>query len=301
LLAQAHTTRGRLEKVPAILKRFRQSVLAAACTGRLTEEWREQHSWVTDAEGSDLPAGWRDGQLADLCESISDGDHQPPPKQEQGIPFLVIGNINSGSLDFSETRFVPEAYYESIKPIRKPRRGDVLYAVVGATIGISAPVLTNHPFCFQRHIAILKPNQNTDPAYLNLVMKTQDVRRQSWENVTGSAQPTLPLGALRSLKVTIPPLSEQNEIVRRVETLFAWADAVERRVEAAKARVEKLTQSVLAKAFRGELVPHEAELARREGRDYEPASVLLERIREQRSGRGATGRRRSRGKAAAGA
>jgi type I restriction enzyme, S subunit len=78
-------------------------------------------------------------------------------------------------------------------------------------------------------------------------------------------------------------LDEQREIVRIVEGLFTLADAIEKRVSAASARVEKLTQAILAKAFRGELVPKEAELARREGRDYEPASVLLERIRAERA------------------
>src|SRR5438132_98067 len=74
----------------------------------------------------------------------------------------------------------------------------------------------------------------------------------------------------------------EREIVRRVEALFGLAAAIEKRVAAAQARADKLTQSILAKAFRGELVPTEAELARQEGRQYEHASVLLERIRTER-------------------
>jgi len=77
----------------------------------------------------------------------------------------------------------------------------------------------------------------------------------------------------------VPPPEEQQEIVRRVRVLLQAAASIEERVSAATARADKLTQSILAKAFRGELVPTEAELARREGREYEPASVLLERIR----------------------
>jgi type I restriction enzyme S subunit len=84
------------------------------------------------------------------------------------------------------------------------------------------------------------------------------------------------------IPVPVPPLEEQQEIVRRVEALFKLADAIEKRVEAANLRAERLTQAVLAKAFRGELVPTEAELARREGREYESASVLLERIKRER-------------------
>ena len=86
-------------------------------------------------------------------------------------------------------------------------------------------------------------------------------------------------GLLSALDIPLPSPSEQIEIVRRVDALFALADKIEGRVEAATQRVEKITQAILAKAFRGELVPTEAELALQEGRDYEPAAVLLERIR----------------------
>jgi type I restriction enzyme S subunit len=92
----------------------------------------------------------------------------------------------------------------------------------------------------------------------------------------------LNLEQVRNVWVALPPLPEQHEIVRRVEALFNLATTVEQRLATATARVEKLTQAVLAKAFRGELVPTEAELARRAGRDYEPAAVLLERIRAER-------------------
>jgi type I restriction enzyme S subunit len=85
---------------------------------------------------------------------------------------------------------------------------------------------------------------------------------------------------VKNQSIALPPFGEQQEIVRRVGALFSLADAIERRVAAATQRADKLTQAILAKAFRGELVPTEAELARAEGRDYEPASVLLERIRE---------------------
>lgn len=80
----------------------------------------------------------------------------------------------------------------------------------------------------------------------------------------------------------MPPTEEQYEIVRRIEALFMLADIIEKCVESAKIRTDKLTQSILGKAFRGELVPTEAELARQEGRDYESASELLARIRERK-------------------
>jgi Type I restriction modification DNA specificity domain len=95
----------------------------------------------------------------------------------------------------------------------------------------------------------------------------------------GVSQSNINSHKLGALPVPLPPVEEQREIVRRVESFFKLADAIEKRVAAAMARAEKLTQSILAKAFRGELVPTEAELARRDGRTYEPASALLGRIK----------------------
>jgi len=95
--------------------------------------------------------------------------------------------------------------------------------------------------------------------------------------------PTLGKAILAKLPVHLPPLPEQHEIVRRVDALFKLADAIEARVAAATARADKISQAILAKAFRGELVSTEAELARQEGRDYETASALLARVRTARA------------------
>jgi type I restriction enzyme S subunit len=275
LLNTVKASQDKLRRVPAILKRFRQAVLAAACSGRLTEDWRE-------ANRCSIEEDWREAELSDLCASISDGDHQPPPKLAMGVPFLTIGNVSSGRLDFSETRFVPEKYFNQIKPGRKPRRGDVLYTVVGATIGIPVLVDVDRPFCFQRHIALLRASKDAAPEFLWTVMASPEVFKEAWSRVTGSAQPTLPLGNLRTIPISIPPLAEQEEIARRVQTLLEMADNIQERVGQATLKSEKLTQSILARAFRGELVPTEAELARRGGVEYETASVLLERVRAEK-------------------
>jgi type I restriction enzyme S subunit len=292
LLGKVNSSRTHLEKIPRILVRFRQAVLAAACSGKLTQDWREAKAKHEEQE-------WPEVVLADICESISDGDHQPPPKRAAGIPFLTIGNVSSGCLDFSQTRFVPEEYFNAIQPERKPRKRDVLYTVVGATIGIPVLVDTDRPFCFQRHIALLRPSEKCSSKFLWIIMASPEVFRQAWSGVTGSAQPTLPLGNLRTIPAKLPPIEEQHEIIRRVDALFKLADAIEKRVAAATVRAEKLTQAILAKAFRGELVPTEAELARREGRGYESASVLLERIRKEREKGSEKSKRGKRVKAAA--
>lgn len=116
----------------------------------------------------------------------------------------------------------------------------------------------------------------------------------------GMSMPRINVEHAREIPIAIPPIAEQHEIVRRVEALFRLADAIEKRVAAATARSDKLTPAILAKAFRGELVPTEAELARREGRDYEPAAVLLERIRVERASAGIAKTRKPRRAAAKG-
>jgi type I restriction enzyme, S subunit len=301
----------RLTQVPAILKRFRQAVLAAACSGALTEDWRQDHADIEsavdllriiemdarsrparrstetnqcEAEPFELPPTWAWASVSEVCSSVTDGDHQAPPKAPTGVPFLVISNINTGKLNMESTMFVPREYYDRISDDRKPRRGDVLYSVTGS-FGIPAPVDTDTPFCFQRHIALLRPHSRVSSSYLFRVMASDLVYRQASSVATGIAQLTVPLSGLRSLRIPVPPTEEQGEIGRRVDRLFLLADGIERQVAAATSRCGKLTQAILAKAFRGELVPTEAELARREGREYEPASVLLERIKKERGQR----------------
>ncbi len=99
------------------------------------------------------------------------------------------------------------------------------------------------------------------------------------EMIGGTASPHLNVGDVKAFRVPVPTLAEQQEIVRRVDKLFALADVIEARLTDARQSADRLTQAVLAKAFRGELVPTEAELARRENRTYETATELLARVR----------------------
>jgi type I restriction enzyme S subunit len=122
------------------------------------------------------------------------------------------------------------------------------------------------------------------PAYVHLALESHDVREQVEMPVRSTnGVHNINSSEVRQLEINLPSLVEQQEIVRRAEKLFKLADEIEKQVGAATKRVEKLTQAILAKAFRGELVPTEAELARKEGRSYEPASVLLESIRKERA------------------
>jgi type I restriction enzyme, S subunit len=113
---------------------------------------------------------------------------------------------------------------------------------------------------------------------LDLYLRNQKEKIRSISYASGG-QPNINLETLNTYHFPLPPFEEQKEIVSRVDALFKLADRIEKRVTAATVRAEKLTQAIRAKAFLGELVPTDAELARREGRSYEPASVLLARIK----------------------
>jgi type I restriction enzyme, S subunit len=115
-------------------------------------------------------------------------------------------------------------------------------------------------------------------------MMARQGREQLIEQAISSAGlHSLSISKVAAVELELTDLEEQQEVVRRVNALFKLADAIEKRVAAATQRADKLTQAISAKASRGELVPTEAELARAEGRDYEPASISLEGIRAEKN------------------
>lgn len=168
---------------------------------------------------------WEKVRLEDCCYSISDGDHQPPPKAQQGIPFVTISNINSmNQLDFSDTMFVPKEYYQSLDEKRKVRKGDVLYSVVGS-FGIPVLIKEERPFVFQRHIAILRPKEDiVDSGFLFYTMLNRDFYAKADAVAIGAAQRTVSLGSLRNIKIDVPSLESQKHIA---DILSAYDDLME--------------------------------------------------------------------------
>lgn len=156
---------------------------------------------------------WEKVKLNDICSSIYDGDHNAPPKSDTGVPFVTISNIDAadGSIDFSNTAHVPNSYFESLKPERRPRPGDVLYSVVGS-FGIPSLVKDQKPFVFQRHVAILRPNDRIEPEYLYYSMKSRNFYHWADSVAIGAAQRTVTLGQLREKTIALPPLPAQRRI-----------------------------------------------------------------------------------------
>lgn len=191
--------------------------------------------------------------VSSVCTHVTDGDHMPPPKAASGIPFIMISNIDGNQIDFSETAFVGRDYYENIDSKRRPQVGDVLYSVTGS-FGIPVLVDFEKEFCFQRHIALLRPNDSILSRYLYYAMQYPNVYAQASKGATGTAQKTVGLTVLR--KIMIPyteSKSEQEVVVRDIENKMSVCDSIEKTVDTALRQAEAMRQSILKQAFEGRL------------------------------------------------
>lgn len=241
---------GAKEKVQVVLDSFetrKASILHKAFSGELTELWRRQHNIKLDS--------WKICTLESVCKTIFDGDHMPPPKAESGVPFLVISNVNTGYLSYENTRYVSQDYYASLSATRKPELGDVLYTLVGS-YGIPVVVDDERPFCFQRHMALLKPKE-VNTYFLWYLLQSQAMYNKATSIATGTAQLTVPIKGLRKIEFRKPGEEEQKEIVCILNSLFAKEKRVKETAEAILEQIEIMKKSILARAFRGELGTNE--------------------------------------------
>ena len=234
------------EKVESVLDSYetrKAAILHKAFTGELTAKWREERGIERDS--------WKRQTLNAVCSSIFDGDHMPPPKAETGIPFLVISNVNTGSISFENTRFVPQTYFDSLSSTRKPKQNDVLYTLVGS-YGIPVLVDTNKNFCFQRHMALLKPH-SIDSKFLWYFLQTKEAFLYASQVATGTAQLTVPIKKLREMPILHPSLNEQQEISRILDSLLEKEQQSKEAAETVLEQIDLMKKAILAKAFRGEL------------------------------------------------
>lgn len=163
-------------------------------------------------------------KLKDICISVSDGDHQAPPKANDGVPFVTISNISNNKLDFTDTMYVSQEYYDGLDVKRRARTGDILYSVVGS-FGIPVYINEDRQFAFQRHIAILRPDKNkVNPRFLYYTMLGHDFYMKADAVALGAAQRTVSLTSLRDMEVEMPDIDMQTKIVN---ILFPYDDLIE--------------------------------------------------------------------------
>ncbi|OLK94112.1 hypothetical protein IXO884_08550 [Xanthomonas oryzae pv. oryzae] len=297
LLAQVDTLKARIDAIPALLKRFRESALSAAVSGRLTkshdktrhlaEPFRlndgaqpasaEEISQAIEVTGEPFPDQWTIyalEQIVDGERGIPYGIVQTGDPVAEGVSTVRCGDVRHLRIDTTALKVVARDIEKNYARTRL-KGGEVLLAIRGS-IGNTAVAPKSLANCnISREVAMIPCIEDVDSMFVALVLQSKRGQQLLAGKTRGVAQKGINLADVRRLPIALPSRTTQREIVRRVEQLFAYADQLEAKVTAAQQRIDALTQSLLAKAFRGELVPQDP--------SDEPASALLERIRTQRA------------------
>ncbi|HAS6241273.1 restriction endonuclease subunit S [Vibrio vulnificus] len=284
VLAQVDTIKARLDGIPALLKRFRQSVLASAVSGKLTEEWRGESDYAFHEEiKAKFPSSWKI-ETIDNIGSVKGGKRLPKGEElvstDTGYPYIRAGQLKKGTViqgtDARNIQMYLEPHVQSQISRYIVSEGDAYITIVGASIGDAGiiPASHNGANLTENAAKICEFQDDVLGAFLGLWLRSELIQRLIKLEIKSGAQGKLALMRIKILPFPRAAIEEQKEIVRLVDQYFAFADTIEAQVKKAQARVDNLTQSILAKAFRGELVPQDP--------NDEPADKLLERITQAR-------------------
>lgn len=309
LISRIQSCNDRFDAIPALLKRFRQMVLDAATSGRLTEDWRDAlpdlpsaasliEALADDVEASGghtrgnaseptedahdltaekLPDGWKISTLKDCCtpgRPITYGILKPGPELEQGVPYIRVADFPGNQLKLVGIKKTSPEIDLQFKRARLIA-GDLLLSIRGS-VGrlIEIPEVLEGANITQ-DTARLSINKRLNSRYVYFVLLAPDTQRRMANAIRGVAVRGINIGDVRALQLPIPSSLEQTEIVRRVQAMFNLADRIEARCNAARVQAQRLTSLVLAKAFRGELMPQDP--------NDEAASEMLARTAAQRA------------------
>jgi type I restriction enzyme S subunit len=271
LLAQVDNIKIRLDAIPEILKTFRQSVLASAVSGKLTEEWR----------GNNECDEWKAVTLGEVGKGFNYGSSTKSQK-EGDIPVLRMGNLQRGKLEWGNLVFTSDKD-EIAKYLLE--EGDVLFNRTNSPelVGKTSIYRGERKSIYAGYLIRVKGSDELNSEFLNILLNSPDAKSYCMTiKSDGVSQSNINAQKLRAFSFNNPSYEEQLQIVRRVEELLAFTDQIEQQVKNAQGRVNNLTQSILAKAFRGELTAD----WRAENPDLisgeNSAGVLLVNIKEER-------------------
>lgn len=272
MLAQVEQIKARLDAIPTILKKFRQSVLAEAVSGKLTEEWR----------GTSELIGWHNKTLGDIA--IVKTGKTPSRKESKywenaSIPWLTSSATGNNFTD-SADEFISDVASKECNLTPFPK-GTLLLAMYGEgkTRGQVTELLIEAT-CNQACAAILVNKEIAHTSFVKIrLLENYEVIRKA---ASGGNQPNLNLNKVREIDISLPTLDEQFEIVNIVKSLFVYAYKIEQTVQSAQKRVNLLTQSILAKAFSGELTAEWREQHQELITGINSAESLLAKIQAER-------------------
>ena len=235
---------------------------------------------MVDVASSNLPPCWASVAVGDSC-LVNPRTFLDPVEADCPVSFIPMAAVEArtGQIDLSQIR----PYGEVSKGYTRFSEGDVLFAKItpcmeNGKIAI-AKGLTNGQGCGSTEFHVLRPHEGLSRDFLNYFLLQDEFRKDAQRNMAGTAgQLRVSAAWLSQATLPLPPLLEQHRIVAEVETQFTRLDASVAALRRVQANLKRYRASVLKDACEGRLVPTEAELSRSEGREYEPADVLLERI-----------------------
>ena len=271
-----------IEKQKSYAKQLHQNILQEAIEGKLTADWRKQHPVQKgnpdyDAEAlfdkiqaekletkSDkiqsplffnelqIPKIWRYPILSNITKQITDGTHLTPNYVEQGEVFLSAQNVKPFNFIPEIHRYVSKKDFDIYRNNRTPEKNDILMARVGAGIGEAAVIDNDLQFAFYVSLCLIKSFPSlVDPRYLCIVLNSSYGTTYAKSNISssGSSAGNYNLGHIRALKIPLPPLAEQKEIVARVEQLLQTITQLETQIATRETTTKQLMQSILKDAF----------------------------------------------------
>lgn len=234
------------EKAQAVLNSFetrKAAILHKAFTGELTANWRKEN---------EVNSNISESTFKDICTKITDGFHNSPKPVSKGYPYIMAGDIREDGIDFNNGLFMDEKNHKELYNKAHPEKGDILVVNIGAGTGKSAIIEVEFEFSF-KNCAILKLNKeivNSNYVYLFFNLKKDYILK---EITRGGAQPFLSLKMINELSISYPPLAEQQEIVRILDTVLEKESRAKEAAQTVLEQIALLKKSILARAFRGEL------------------------------------------------
>jgi type I restriction enzyme S subunit len=264
------TARNELSHIPKLIARYKQAVLAAAYSGKLTEDWRIKQN---------LDDSWHTTTLGEIIiDKPKNGYSAKPVQYETPFRVLTLTATTSGKFNPEHFKYFEEPIEEKSQFWLQPN--DILIQRGNTIEYVGVPAIYDglpNQFIFPDLMIRLRAKENVTTQFLYFLLSCENSRQYLRDRATGTAgsMPKINQPTLISLPIELPPLEEQKEIVRRVEKMFEKIDMMEQEYQKAAKLCDRLEQATLAKAFRGELVPQDP--------DDEPASVLLEQVKSQRS------------------
>jgi type I restriction enzyme S subunit len=258
-----------LKRAQAALKRYKASVLKAACEGRLVAQEagdesaevmlrrmlaeRGEKFVLPNGELAKLPRGWMWVTLEQLSNNIVDCLHSTPKFVSEGKYCIDTTCIEPGCILFDKARVVSaETYKDRIRRL-KPEVGDILFSREG-TIGTTVVVPGGVELCLGQRMMMFRPSNMIISNYFMWAMLSNTFERQWKPKIIGTTSPHINIGDIRHMALPLPPYREQFRIVAEVERRLSVVQELEQTIEANLKRAGRLRQAVLKMAFEGRLV-----------------------------------------------